>query len=106
MTAKIRMTHATAMVLQVLSRGDGYGFDIMDSTGLPGGTVYPALRRLQSAGLVESEWEEGTEAQLEGRPARKYYRLTAEGETARQHAAARFPVLALLEADVSGGSSS
>ncbi len=39
MVAKIRMTHATAMVLQALSSGHGYGFDIMDTIGLPGGTV-------------------------------------------------------------------
>ncbi len=103
MVAKIRMTYATALVLQALSSGHGYGFDIMDTTGLPGGTVYPALRRLESAGLVESAWEEGNEAQLEGRPARKYYRLTADGETARQDAAARFRVLGLLEASASGG---
>jgi DNA-binding PadR family transcriptional regulator len=104
MLTKIRMTHATAMVLQALSSGHGYGFDIMDTTGLPGGTVYPALRRLEAARLVESHWEEGTEAQLEGRPARKYYRLTDEGEAALQDARRRFPVLGWLIADASGGS--
>ncbi len=106
MVAKIRMTHSTAMVLQALSSGHGYGFDIMDTTGLPGGTVYPALRRLESAALVESEWEEGNEAQREGRPARKYYRLTGDGETALADAAARFRMLGLLVADASGGSRS
>jgi|AP95_1055475.scaffolds.fasta_scaffold192372_2 hypothetical protein len=39
MVAKIRMTHSTAMVLQALASGHGYGFDIMDTTGLPGGIV-------------------------------------------------------------------
>ncbi len=106
MVAKIRMTHSTAMVLQALSSGHGYGFDIMDTTGLPGGTVYPALRRLESAALVESEWEEGNEAQREGRPARKYYRLTGDGETALADAAARFRMLGFLEAGASGGSRS
>ena len=72
----------------------------MSSSGM-----YPALRRLESAGLVESEWEQGNEAQLEGRPARKYYRLTADGETARQDAATRFRVLGLLEAGAGGSRS-
>ena len=51
----IRMTHSTALVLQALSNGRAYGFDIMDATGLPGGTIYPALRRLEAAALVESD---------------------------------------------------
>jgi hypothetical protein len=34
-------------VLHALARGYSYGFDIMGATGLPSGTVYPALRRLE-----------------------------------------------------------
>jgi len=97
MSDGIRMTQSTAVVLQALANGFVYGFDIMDVSGLPGGTVYPALRRLESAGMVESEWEEGGVAQQEGRPARKYYRLTEDGETALSGAAQRFRVLGLLE---------
>lgn len=93
----IRMTQSTAFVLQALANGFVYGFDIMDATGLPGGTVYPALRRLESAGMVESEWEEGGVAQEQGRPARKYYRLTDDGEAALSTAAQRFRVLGLLQ---------
>ena len=37
-----------AVILQALENGYQYGFDIMDVTGLPSGTVYPALRRLES----------------------------------------------------------
>ena len=29
----------------------------MDTTGLPSGTVYPALRRMEAAGLIDSAWE-------------------------------------------------
>ena len=100
MSNGIRMTQSTAIVLQALSSGYVYGFDIMDISGLPGGTVYPALRRLEAAGLVESEWEEGGVAQEEGRPARKYYRLTDAGEEALAEAARRFRVLGLLDAQV------
>lgn len=73
-----RMTYPTACVLEALSRGVRYGFDIMDLTGLPSGTVYPILRRLEAHGMVVSEWEEGD---LEGdaRPRRCYYDLTDLG---------------------------
>jgi PadR family transcriptional regulator, regulatory protein PadR len=55
-----------------------YGFNIIDHTGLPSGTVYPALRRLEAAGLVESLWDYKG-AEKSGGPPRKYYRLTALG---------------------------
>ena len=48
---------SATVVLQAVAGGDGYGFDIMDATGLPSGTVYPALRRMEAAGLVMSTWE-------------------------------------------------
>jgi DNA-binding PadR family transcriptional regulator len=105
MTTQIRMTHSTAMVLQALSSGRVYGFDIMELTGLPGGTVYPALRRLEAAEMVESEWEEGAVAQERGRPARKYYRLTEPGRVALREAAGRFRVVGMLEANADGAGS-
>ena len=93
-----RMTHATAMVLQALANGCAYGFDIMDNTGLPGGTVYPALRRMESAGWIASQWEKEGIAQTEGRPARKYYEMTPAGKEALAAAAERYRILGLLEA--------
>ena len=41
---------ATATILNAVSNGYSFGFDIVDITGMPGGTVYPALRRLEEAG--------------------------------------------------------
>jgi len=99
MTNEIRMTHATALVLQALASGHRYGFDVMEATGLPGGTIYPALRRLEAAGLLASEWEAGRVAQAEGRPARKYYRVTADGRAALREAVQRFRALELLQAE-------
>ncbi len=61
MDRPLRMTYATAMVLQALDRGCRHGFDIIDATGLRSGTVYPLLRRFEDAGFVRSEWED-TEA--------------------------------------------
>ena len=106
MSNGIRMTHSTAMVLQALANGHAYGFEIMDNTGLPGGTIYPALRRIEAAGLVDSEWEEGGIAQQEGRPARKYYRLTNAGSDALQEAAQRFRIVGLMEEQAAAGRSS
>ena len=77
-----RITYQGACVLQALARGSSYGFDIMEFTGLPSGTVYPVLRRFEEHGLVESEWEEADAAHVEGRPRRRHYRLTDAGRDA------------------------
>jgi DNA-binding PadR family transcriptional regulator len=76
------MSRPTVTVLQALYDGASYGFDIMDATGQPSGTVYPILARLESRGLAESAWEDPQAHRQEGRPARKYYRLTAAGRSA------------------------
>ena len=80
MSPRLNLTYPTALVLQALSAGFHYGFDIMDATGLPSGTVYPILRRLDREGLLESEWEEHAEVQREQRPPRRYYEITALGD--------------------------
>ena len=69
-------------VLQAIANGFEYGFDIIDHTGLPSGTVYPALSRLERDGYVRSAWEDNQRAHREGRPARRYYRITAPGTRA------------------------
>ena len=76
----MRMTHATALVLAALASGCRYGFDVMDATGLPSGTVYPVLRRLDGSGLVRSGWEDAdSEETSRGGPRRRMYALTAAG---------------------------
>src|SRR3984957_3770751 len=42
-----RLSHSAALILKAISLGYRYGFDVMEVTGLPSGTVYPALRRLE-----------------------------------------------------------
>jgi DNA-binding PadR family transcriptional regulator len=81
------------VILQAVANGYVYGFDIMDMTGLPGGTVYPALRRLEEMGYVLSKWEKQVIAQKEARPPRKYYQLTGDGEEALTEAVKRYRVL-------------
>lgn len=91
---KPTLTYTTALVLDVLARGYRYGFDIMSATGLPSGTVYPILRRLERARCVTSNWESDATAEREQRPARRYYVLTAAGVAMRKQAVARFHGLA------------
>jgi DNA-binding PadR family transcriptional regulator len=87
------LTHATAVILQAVDNGYLYGFDIIDMTGLPGGTVYPALRRLEDAGYLASKWEKPSIAQAAPRPARKYYELTRAGREALVEAVKRYRLL-------------
>lgn len=56
-----------------------YGLDMGAATGLPSGTIYPILARLERIGWVESDWEDPEAHIAEGRPRRRYYRLTREG---------------------------
>lgn len=81
---------SATVVLQAVANGYGYGFDIMDATGLPSGTVYPALRRMEASGLVKSKWENAAVAQREQRPPRKYYDITRSGQLALAEAVERY----------------
>jgi DNA-binding PadR family transcriptional regulator len=89
-----RLTSSVLKVLAALLADPGaerYGLQLMQQAGLPSGTLYPILVRLERAGWVQSRWEQIDPA-AEGRPIRRYYRLTAEGaaaardEVARMHA--------------------
>ena len=77
-------------VLGAVSRSIRYGFDIMDATGLPSGTVYPALGRLERDGFVRSKWEAHAVAQREKRPPRRYYEVTASGSRALAESAEHY----------------
>src|ERR1700751_3751738 len=91
-----RLSHSAALILKAISLGYRFGFDVMEVTGLPSGTVYPALRRLERDELVESKWEPEEEATLNQRPARRYYQVTRQGKTAALAATQRYPLLAHL----------
>jgi DNA-binding PadR family transcriptional regulator len=95
----MNLTYPTALVLQALHRGHHHGFDIMDVTGLPSGTVYPLLRRLAREGLVTARWEKPAIARSEQRPPRRYYQLTSQGETVRLSAMERFHAIEKLVSD-------
>ena len=96
MAADAKLSHTAAMILQAIHIGYLYGFSVMEQTGLPSGTVYPALRRLERDGLIRSEWEKQGIADDEQRPPRKYHKLTRAGEYAIAAALKRYPLLAKL----------
>jgi DNA-binding PadR family transcriptional regulator len=89
----MNLSYAAAVVLHAVSSGLRYGFDIMDASGLPGGTVYPALRRLERAGFVKSKWESLAIATKAKRPRRRYYEISKSGAAALANALKRYPLL-------------
>jgi DNA-binding PadR family transcriptional regulator len=90
MSPKASLSYSAAIILQAVASGYSYGFDIIDITGLPSGTIYPALRRMEQSGLVDSKWESDADAQRDGRPARKYYEITTAGRELLQEAVKRY----------------
>jgi PadR family transcriptional regulator, regulatory protein PadR len=93
MGTRHHFTYSSVLVLQAIAHGYVYGFDVMDVTGLPSGTVYPALRRLTKQGFIKGSWESDAIAEREQRPARRYYELTARGNEALAEALRRFPII-------------
>lgn len=70
-------------LLALLDAGEAYGYDLarrLDDHGVgpvPGGSLYPALLRLERVGHLQAEWRAG-----DGGPGRKYYALTELGREA------------------------
>jgi PadR family transcriptional regulator PadR len=82
MTPTPRMTLQVQLVLGALLLDPGcerYGLQVCEVTGLASGTIYPIMARLEQLGWVESYWEDPARHIAEGRPRRRYYRLTGEG---------------------------
>jgi DNA-binding PadR family transcriptional regulator len=79
--AELLKGHLDALLLAVLENGPRHGYAVIESlrtgTGgtldLPTGTVYPALHRLERAGLIASDW------QTVGGRRRRAYHLTPAG---------------------------
>ena len=71
----------------------------MEISGLPSGTVYPVLRRLERELAVESDWEDDETARAAGRPKRRVYRLTESGQLWAERARQRLADTSRLMAD-------
>jgi DNA-binding PadR family transcriptional regulator len=88
--------HLETLVLSSLRRGEAHGFEILrrlEEAGSPAlklkeGSLYPALYRLESAGLIKGEWEDGATARRG--PRRRVYKLTAKGRKRFEQARAEF----------------
>ena len=84
MRPEVLKGHLDALLLAVLEGGQRHGYAVIEALrdgsdgtlDLPTGTVYPALHRLERAGLIRSEWEI-----VSGRR-RRVYKLTASGHQA------------------------
>ena len=96
MASETKLSHTAAMILQAISAGYEYGFSVMEVTGLPSGTVYPAVRRFERDRLVLSQWEKQSIADAELRPPRKYYKLTRLGRATLEASRRRYPLLERL----------
>jgi PadR family transcriptional regulator PadR len=99
MAVEPKLSHTAALILHTIHSGQVYGFSVMEATGLPSGTVYPAMRRLERDGLILSKWEQQSIADAEQRPLRKYYKLTRTGVTTLQAMHKRYPLLQKLMPD-------
>ena len=69
-----------------------WGVKLSEELDLRSGTIYPLLARLEEAEWLESRWEEVDPVEA-GRPRRRLYRLTGQGEViaARSLAEIGFP---------------
>jgi DNA-binding PadR family transcriptional regulator len=84
MRAEVLKGHLDALLLAVLEEGPRHGYAVIEalraaSAGrfdLPTGTVYPALHRLERAGLLRGRWS------TVGGRRRRTYELTAAGRRA------------------------
>ena len=77
----LRLSHPALLVLREFlanPRAELAGADLMASTGVASGTLYPILIRLEREGVLSSEWEAADPGEL-GRPRRRFYGLTRNG---------------------------
>lgn len=100
MSVPRKRSHQTKLIFQVLLDApddEAYGLEVVRASGVGAGTAYAVLRRLEDEGFLDGRWEQ-ISPEDEGRPPRRYYRLTGEGrhvakrETAQHHDALRLLV--------------
>jgi DNA-binding PadR family transcriptional regulator len=87
-----RITLQTELVLQALLVEPSqrrYGLEICQLVGLPSGTVYPILARLERVGWIESSWEDPEVHEAAGRARRRFYRVASGGAELAKSALAR-----------------
>ncbi len=89
-------------VLALLSRGDGYAYEIASRLAkgieMGEGTIYPLMRRMQADGLVDTYLVESWAG-----PPRKYYRLTAAGQKSFAAQKSEWSAFSAAVNDILGG---
>jgi len=101
--------HLDSMVLAALERGEAHGLEVLrrlDAAGdgslrLKEGSLYPALYRLEDAGMVKAAWEEETRGRRGAR--RRIYRLTARGSAALARGRTEWRTFARVIGGILGG---
>ncbi|MFJ4691513.1 PadR family transcriptional regulator [Streptomyces sp. NPDC088766] len=104
-----RMTLPTQLVLRAFLEKPAeelYGLEICAKAQLASGTIHPILARLESVGWLISHWED-TDPHEQGRPRRRYYRLSPDGAVLAREALARTTAarnaLGVLRPGLTGG---
>src|SRR2546423_781093 len=102
--------HLETLVLSALKQGDAHGFEILrrlEEAGsgalkLKEGSLYPALYRLEAAGMIRGEWEDS--ATPRRGPRRRIYRLTQKGRRRLDRARGDFQQFAAIIGGILGAS--
>lgn len=88
MKAETLKGHLELLLLATISSGASHGYAIIKALrersgellDLPDGTMYPALHRLESAGMLKSDWDS------DGGRRKRVYTLTPAGREALERA--------------------
>jgi DNA-binding PadR family transcriptional regulator len=84
MRPEVLKGHLDALLLAIVAREPAHGYAILErlreqsggAFDLPEGTIYPALHRLEKAGLLASSWAPGATRR------RRVYKITPKGTRA------------------------
>lgn len=90
MADEIRLSGPTLKVLKLMlekPREGRSGAEISRALGIGSGTLYPLLARLENADWMRSEWEQVDPSEV-GRPRKRFYKLTGQGQTRARKALA------------------
>jgi PadR family transcriptional regulator PadR len=97
--------HLDLLLLAILAEGPTHGYAVIEALDvrsdgefdLPEGTVYPALHRLEKAGLLGSEWS------VVGGRRRRTYSISAKGRAALTEQASAWDQFSSAVTRVLGG---
>jgi PadR family transcriptional regulator PadR len=102
--------HLETLVLSALRKGDAHGFEILRRLELAGsgaltlkeGSLYPALYRLETAGMIKGKWED-SDTPRRG-PRRRIYRLSQKGRRRFEEARSEFQLFTTVIGGILGAS--